>query len=464
MENAFPSTVASAMQILNDFKPVVTETAKQVALGTAFAQDGKTKQSKGRLFDEAWNALSPKQKTVLVKKRKDEKAKASGESGTPKKSSSKKDDDDSSVLSSKSMSDLQKENARLKRINKKTKAALVTTISEGDNEDSSLSEDGSQSFNAAIEVVQANYSELHEGIALAHKTRQLKLRDAILLDNETTHDVFCKSKYVTNVRKARKTLHLSTNGGGMVISQEADAIGLYPDGCNCTVYYDARAITNILSFKKLSEVYRITYDSDVSTTFIVHRGKKGLVDLYFTMHPCGLHVLEQATRGSAFVVTVEDNNKMFSKRQVEGATAARNTYEALLCPSVEDFNSIIKMGGIKGCKLTTDDAKISFKIFGPSVPKDKGNRVRQAAKRHPTSIIAVPKELIQAQKEVILCIDFFFVNTKHVFLMTYSKNVCFTTNTHVVGREVKEYWRFLKDIYTMYLQRGFNIVKIRGDL
>jgi len=230
VENAFPSTVATAMQILNDFKPVVTETAKQVALGTAFAQDGKKKQSKGRLSDEAWNALSPEQKTALVKKRKDEKAKASAESGTPKKSSSKKDDDDSSVSSSKSMSDLQKENARLKRINKKTKAALVTTISEGDNEDSSLSEDGSQSFNAAMEVVQANYSELHEGIVLAHKTQQLKLRDAILLDSETTHDVFCNSKYVTNVRKARKTLHLSTNGGGMVISQEADAIGLYPDG------------------------------------------------------------------------------------------------------------------------------------------------------------------------------------------------------------------------------------------
>ena len=83
-------------------------------------------------------------------------------------------------------------------------------------------------------------------------------------------------------------------------------------------------------------------------------------------------MLEQATRGSVFVVTVEDNKKMFSKRQVEGATAARNTYEALLCPSVEDFNSIIKMGGIKGCKLTADDVKISFKIFGLSVPKDKG--------------------------------------------------------------------------------------------
>jgi hypothetical protein len=48
--------------------------------------------------------------------------------------------------------------------------------------------------------------------------------------------------------------------------------------------------------------------------------------------------------------------------------------------------------------------------------------------------------------------------------MTYSENVCFSTNTHVVGRKVRQYWKFLKDIYMMYLQRGFKIVKITGDL
>ena len=116
------------------------------------------------MSDKAWNALSPEQKTALVKKRKDKKAKAAGESKAPKKSSSKKDDNDSLVSSSKSMSNLQKENARLKRINKKTKAALGTTIAEGDDEDSSLSEDESQSFNTAMAVVQDNYSELHDGI------------------------------------------------------------------------------------------------------------------------------------------------------------------------------------------------------------------------------------------------------------------------------------------------------------
>ena len=47
MENGFPSAVAAAMQILNNFKPVVMEAVKWVAIGTSFAQDRKKKQSKG---------------------------------------------------------------------------------------------------------------------------------------------------------------------------------------------------------------------------------------------------------------------------------------------------------------------------------------------------------------------------------------------------------------------------------
>ena len=104
--------------------------------------------------------------------------------------------------------------------------------------------------------------------------------------------------------------------------------------------------------------------------------------------------------------------------------------------------------------MTTENAHISFRIFGPSVVKDKGNQVQQPVKKDPTSIVAVPRELILAQENVTLCIDFIFINQKHIFLMTYSESICFTTNTHIVGRKVKQYWYFLKDIYEMYLKRG----------
>ena len=92
VENSFPATVAAAMQIMNDFKPVITEAQRQVSLGTAFAQKSTKKRSTGRLTDEQWNALTPDKKKKLLKKRKAEKAKkdASADAGTtakPKKSS-----------------------------------------------------------------------------------------------------------------------------------------------------------------------------------------------------------------------------------------------------------------------------------------------------------------------------------------------------------------------------------------
>jgi hypothetical protein len=91
----------------------------------------------------------------------------------------------------------------------------------------------------------------------------------------------------------------------MTITQEADVVGLYQVECDSMVYYDTNAITNILSFKKLAKIYRITYDSDVSKTFTVHCKSHGLVDLHFTMHPCGLHILEQENAGSMFIQTVQ---------------------------------------------------------------------------------------------------------------------------------------------------------------
>jgi hypothetical protein len=165
-----------------------------------------------------------------------------------------------------------------------------------------------------------------------------------------------------------------------------------------------------------------------------------------------------------FIQTEEDNLKLYTKRQLARATQARDLYENLLSPYVEYFHNIISTGGIRGCQVTIEDVTTAMKIWGPLVTKAKGNTVRRTAKADPTSIVSVPMELLQAQKKVTLSIDFFYINQKHIFLMTYSENICFKTNTHIVSRKVKDYWSFLKDIYKKYLVRGFIIMRIRADL
>ncbi len=77
------------------------------------------------------------------------------------------------------------------------------------------------------------------------------------------------------------------------------------------------------------------------------------------MHPCGLHVCYLKKMGQfGSVQTVEDNMKLFSKRQIAGgATKARELYEKLIYPSTTDFRAIVSAGGVPGPDVTLDDVK-----------------------------------------------------------------------------------------------------------
>ena len=134
----------------------------------------------------------------------------------------------------------------------------------------------------------------------------------------------------------------------------------------------------------------------------------------------------------------------------------------LQCPSQLDFDTTLQTNAIKGCQVTLDDARIMWKIWGPSAIKMKGNSTRQKTVRKSSNIVSVPREFISAQKSVTVSADFFFIN-KYVFLMTVSKNVCFTTTSHCSTRKVRHYWNFLKEGLLMYYRRGLRVTLVRGD-
>jgi hypothetical protein len=89
-------------------------------------------------------------------------------------------------------------------------------------------------------------------------------------------------------------------------------------------------------------------------------------------------------------------------------------------------------GGIGGCTITADDAKVAYKIWGDSVSRLKGGTVRETGQRKPQSLVKFPRELIQLQHKVRIGIDIFFVNG-HSFCMAYSRMICFTTVTHLIN-------------------------------
>ena len=72
----------------------------------------------------------------------------------------------------------------------------------------------------------------------------------------------------------------------------------------------------------------------------------------------------------------------------------RHLYETLGYPSNVDFESVLRAGGVGGCTLTADDARVANKIWGDSVLRLKGSTVRETGKRKPQSLVKVPCELI----------------------------------------------------------------------
>ncbi len=108
---------------------------------------------------------------------------------------------------------------------------------------------------------------------------------------------------------------MTSNGGGLKITKKCK-IPVY----KYLVWYSKKAFMNIICLKNLITCYRVTYDSEVDTTFVVHCSAFGLPALLFEMHPCRLHVCYPKNMGEfGFVQTVEDNMKLFSKQQIAEA-------------------------------------------------------------------------------------------------------------------------------------------------
>jgi hypothetical protein len=138
----------------------------------------------------------------------------------------------------------------------------------------------------------------------------MNMREVILLDNESTMalDLFCNKAFITGVHKTKETITVQSNGGTLVAKKKATLKGYKFD-----VWFDKRAITNVLWLANISKQYRVTYDSGNSKGFVVHRATTGLPDMYFKLHESGLHVYNPKLERVSFLNTIKDNTEGFTK-------------------------------------------------------------------------------------------------------------------------------------------------------
>ena len=286
----------------------------------------------------------------------------------------------------------------------------------------------------------------------------LPLRDVILLDSQSTMDIFCNRSMVTSVYTSPSPCQLQSNGGTMTVTKKATVTGLRDD-----VWFHPRALSNILSLQSLRSQFPITYNSDDSC-FVVHREViNGKPNLFFREHASGLHYFNPtAPEQFTFLTTVDGNMAHLTQRQIQGAEQARELYSKLAFPSLQDFKWIIQSNSIKDCPVTLTDIKLAERIWGPNIAALKGKTTRSSPLPVAADYLEVPQEILDLHKDVYLTADLFFVN-KTPFFLTYSRNICFTTVTHMPNRKLESIAQAYQAIHSLYANRGFRITTLSVD-
>ena len=279
------------------------------------------------------------------------------------------------------------------------------------------------------------------------------MKDWILLDNCSTTDIFCDEKLLNNIHRTGTTLNLKTNGGLLQTNMKG-TFQNYGD-----VWYDARAITNILSLYNVSKKYKVKFDSGTYNKFKVYTNNK---IIEFIPSPSGLYYYDNKNKDFNFMETVEENKRFYTDRQIERAKTARKLYNTIGNPSVHDFKNLIKMNSIKNCPVTIEDINIAENIFGKDISTLKGKTTRTKPIPVVKDLIAIPTEIKMKHEKIELCADIMFIQGL-AFLTTISKKIKFRTIEFIPKRTVENLYKAFDNVFRIYNASNYEIIELYVD-
>jgi Zinc knuckle len=186
---------------------------------------------------------------------------------------------------------------------------------------------------SAISLVQYAYVLTQSADGPEYACKSIS-KDWILLDSQSSISVFNNALMLTNIRESPQPVIVKTNGGCQTSSQIGDFRNLG------WVWYNPGSIANILSLSHVSRVCRVTFDSAIEPTMVIH--KMDGTYMRFKQHTGGLYYYDTKEQQNVLPLedpymllqTVTNNKAKFVTREVEAADAARELYRKVGRPSL----------------------------------------------------------------------------------------------------------------------------------
>jgi hypothetical protein len=276
----------------------------------------------------------------------------------------------------------------------------------------------------------------------------------VLLDNQSTVDVFSNAALLRSVRKVSQSMHIQCTAGVTSTNMMGYLEGYGP------VWYHPGGIANILSLSRVRKKFRVTFDSSNGNAFKLIRPDG--TSRTFAESSNGLYFSIMEPVETTMVNTVEHNKAKYTKSDYLQAVLARKIQGIIGRPGTKEFIRIVKDGLLPNCPITVRDIEAAEDIFGADIGILKGKTTRQAPERVRMTGVAVPTEILDRYKTVTLCGDIMFVN-KIPFFVSISRNLKFGTAEMIANRQQKTVFNAIEHVCKLYRSRGFKVEYLLMD-
>jgi len=343
-----------------------------------------------------------------------------------------------------------------RRVNGRVNVVLTTDTVDNDDYDINevIDEHLPVTTLPANEEVRSNLKDI--GVNVLAAIDKLHSSD-IVLDTGGSTSIFYSKSCLTNIYESDTEITISG------ISDEAQPIqtSLVGKSVFGTVYYSPRCIANVISYSELKDnAIRVWQESedDIFRVQMVNDGP-----IYLFKRKCGVYVHNTNDHKSIIenkkllTVTVSENERKYTKREVERAKHARDLYDKLGYPSTAALVKMVSSGGILNCDITAKDIMRAVDIYGPPLANLKGKTTS-----HKAPTINMDVQVDYVKKEQISNIDIMFIN-EIPFLVNVLTPLNYTFVDQLKSRNAGVIFKILWKQLSHCMKNEFTVKTVRCD-